>query len=75
MKLFKNLPVRKQFYSTDKKCKEEIKKIQKLLMAYGIIKPELRLIFTHNKVNNLLTKLLQLLHYFDCTLPKFAITT
>lgn len=49
MKLFKNLPVRKQFYSTDKKCKEEIKKIQKLLMAYGIIKPELRLIFTHNK--------------------------
>ncbi|KAJ6665217.1 hypothetical protein lerEdw1_004266 [Lerista edwardsae] len=47
--LFKNLPVRKQFYSTDKKCKEEIKKIQKLLMAYGIIKPELRIMFTHNK--------------------------
>nr|XP_020658518.1 PMS1 protein homolog 1 isoform X3 [Pogona vitticeps] len=50
LKLFKNLPVRKQFYSTDKKCKEEIKKIQKLLMAYGIIKPELRITFTHNKV-------------------------
>ncbi|ETE59618.1 PMS1 protein-like 1, partial [Ophiophagus hannah] len=49
-KLFKNLPVRKQFYSTDKKCKEEIKKIQKLLMAYGIIKPELRIMFTHNKL-------------------------
>ncbi|XP_044282950.1 PMS1 protein homolog 1 isoform X2 [Varanus komodoensis] len=49
LKLFKNLPVRKQFYSTDKKCKEEIKKIQKLLMAYGIIKPELRIIFIHNK--------------------------
>nr|XP_020658517.1 PMS1 protein homolog 1 isoform X2 [Pogona vitticeps] len=49
LKLFKNLPVRKQFYSTDKKCKEEIKKIQKLLMAYGIIKPELRITFTHNK--------------------------
>ncbi|XP_063174138.1 PMS1 protein homolog 1 isoform X2 [Candoia aspera] len=48
-KLFKNLPVRKQFYSTDKKCKEEIKKIQKLLMAYGIIKPELRIMFKHNK--------------------------
>ncbi|XP_070588036.1 PMS1 protein homolog 1 isoform X1 [Erythrolamprus reginae] len=48
-KLFKNLPVRKQFYSTDKKCKEEIKKTQKLLMAYGIIKPELRIMFTHNK--------------------------
>ncbi|XP_053129047.1 PMS1 protein homolog 1 isoform X2 [Hemicordylus capensis] len=49
LKLFKNLPVRKQFYSTDKKCKEEIKKIQKVLMAYGIIKPELRITFTHNK--------------------------
>ncbi|XP_015672612.1 PMS1 protein homolog 1 [Protobothrops mucrosquamatus] len=48
-KLFKNLPVRKQFYSTDKKCKEEMKKTQKLLMAYGIIKPELRIMFTHNK--------------------------
>ncbi|KAH0621579.1 hypothetical protein JD844_023040 [Phrynosoma platyrhinos] len=55
LKLFKNLPVRKQFYSTDKKCKEEIKKIQKLLMAYGIIKPELRIMFTHNKVTNTLT--------------------
>ncbi|XP_067405121.1 PMS1 protein homolog 1 isoform X1 [Emydura macquarii macquarii] len=49
LKLFKNLPVRKQFYSTSKKCKEELKKIQDLLMAYGIIKPELRIIFTHNK--------------------------
>ncbi|XP_054828488.1 PMS1 protein homolog 1 isoform X1 [Eublepharis macularius] len=49
LKLFKNLPVRKQFYSTDKKCKEEMKKIQNLLMAYGIVKPELRLMFSHNK--------------------------
>ncbi|XP_033900372.3 PMS1 protein homolog 1-like [Acipenser ruthenus] len=49
LKLFKNLPVRKQFYSTAKKCKEELKKVQDLLMAYAIIKPELRMIFTHNK--------------------------
>ncbi|XP_068804423.1 PMS1 protein homolog 1 isoform X3 [Struthio camelus] len=49
LKLFKNLPVRKQFYSTTKKCKEELKKIQDLLTAYGIIKPDLRIIFTHNK--------------------------
>ncbi|XP_030065270.1 PMS1 protein homolog 1 isoform X2 [Microcaecilia unicolor] len=48
-KLFKNLPVRKQFYSATKKCKEEIKRVQDLLMAYGIIKPDLRIIFTHNK--------------------------
>ncbi|MEE6490375.1 hypothetical protein FKM82_015861 [Ascaphus truei] len=49
LKLFKSLPVRKQYYSTTKKCKEEIRKIQDLLMAYGIIKPDLRIVFTHNK--------------------------
>ncbi|XP_055967586.1 PMS1 protein homolog 1 isoform X2 [Sorex fumeus] len=48
-KLFKNLPVRKQFYSTAKKCKDEIKKILDLLMSYAILKPELRIIFVHNK--------------------------
>ncbi|KFV10116.1 PMS1 protein 1, partial [Tauraco erythrolophus] len=49
LKLFKNLPVRKQFYSTNRKCKEELKKVQDLLVAYGIIKPDLRITFTHNK--------------------------
>ncbi|XP_073927363.1 PMS1 protein homolog 1 isoform X2 [Castor canadensis] len=49
LKLFKNLPVRKQFYSTAKKCKDEIKKIQDLLVSYGILKPELRIVFIHNK--------------------------
>ncbi|XP_009070884.1 PREDICTED: PMS1 protein homolog 1 isoform X3 [Acanthisitta chloris] len=49
LKLFKNLPVRKQFYSTNRKCKEELKKVQDLLTAYGIIKPDLRLTLTHNK--------------------------
>ncbi|NXU49611.1 PMS1 protein, partial [Turnix velox] len=49
LKLFKNLPVRKQFYSTTSKCKEELKKVQDLLIAYGIIKPELRITLTHNK--------------------------
>ncbi|XP_009888439.1 PREDICTED: PMS1 protein homolog 1 isoform X4 [Charadrius vociferus] len=49
LKLFKNLPVRKQFYSTNRKCKEELKKIQDLLIAYGIIKPDLRITLTHNK--------------------------
>nr|XP_055201317.1 PMS1 protein homolog 1 isoform X5 [Nyctereutes procyonoides] len=49
LKLFKNLPVRKQFYSTAKKCKDEIKKVQDLLISYGILKPELRIVFIHNK--------------------------
>ncbi|KAM9010900.1 PMS1 protein homolog 1 isoform 2-T5 [Ara ararauna] len=49
LKLFKNLPVRKQFYSTNRKCKEELKKVQDLVTAYGIIKPDLRITLTHNK--------------------------
>lgn len=49
LKLFKNLPVRKQFYSTAKKCKDEIKKVQDLLISYGILKPDLRIVFVHNK--------------------------
>ncbi|XP_008591592.1 PREDICTED: PMS1 protein homolog 1 isoform X3 [Galeopterus variegatus] len=49
LRLFKNLPVRKQFYSTAKKCKDEIKKVQDLLMSYGILKPDLRIVFAHNK--------------------------
>ncbi|XP_048201047.1 PMS1 protein homolog 1 isoform X2 [Perognathus longimembris pacificus] len=49
LRLFKNLPVRKQFYSTTKKCKDELKKIQDLLISYGIIKPDLRLVLVHNK--------------------------
>ncbi|XP_058405399.1 PMS1 protein homolog 1 isoform X2 [Diceros bicornis minor] len=49
LKLFKNLPVRKQFYSTAKKCKDEIKKVQDLLISYGVLKPDLRIVFIHNK--------------------------
>ncbi|XP_041662293.1 PMS1 protein homolog 1 [Cheilinus undulatus] len=50
LKLFKNLPVRRQYYSSTKKCKEELKKVQDLLMAYAIIKPDLRITLVHNKV-------------------------
>ncbi|XP_041940022.1 PMS1 protein homolog 1 isoform X2 [Alosa sapidissima] len=50
LKLFKNLPVRRQYYSNTKKCKEELKKVQDLLMAYAVVKPELRITFAHNKV-------------------------
>uniref|UniRef100_A0A673AL12 HMG box domain-containing protein n=1 Tax=Sphaeramia orbicularis TaxID=375764 RepID=A0A673AL12_9TELE len=50
LKLFMNLPVRRQYYSSTKKCKDELKKVQDLLMAYAIIKPELRVTLAHNKV-------------------------
>lgn len=47
--LFKNLPVRKQFSSNTKKCKEELKRVEDLVMAYAIIRPSLRIILRHNK--------------------------
>ena len=47
--LFKNLPVRKQYSSGNKKCKEELKKIEDLVMAYGLVHPSLRIILRHNK--------------------------
>lgn len=49
LKLFKNLPVRKQFYSTAKKCKDELKNVQDLLISYGVLKPDVRITFVHNK--------------------------
>ncbi|XP_051937878.1 PMS1 protein homolog 1 [Hippocampus zosterae] len=49
LKLFKNLPVRRQYYSSAKRCKDEVKKIQDLLVAYAIVKPQVRLTLTHNK--------------------------
>lgn len=47
--LFKNLPVRKQFSSNSKKCKEELKKVEDLVMAYGLMHPSLRISLRHNK--------------------------
>ncbi|XP_073503948.1 PMS1 protein homolog 1 isoform X2 [Phyllobates terribilis] len=51
MKLFKNVPVRKQYYSTEKKCKEELKKVQDLLISYGLIKPDV-ILWQKNKVSD-----------------------
>ncbi|XP_006864105.1 PREDICTED: PMS1 protein homolog 1 isoform X1 [Chrysochloris asiatica] len=50
LRLFKSLPVRKQFYSTAKKCKDELKRVQDLLVNYGILKPDLRIVLMHNKI-------------------------
>ena len=44
--IFKNLPVRKQRF-TKKKIKNEIKKIEELLISYALIKPILRLSLKH----------------------------
>ena len=47
--LFKNLPVRKQFSSNSKKCKDELKRVEDLVMAYGLVHPSLRISLRHNK--------------------------
>ena len=47
--LFKNMPVRRQFYNTAKKKKEELKKVEDLLMWYGAIRPGTRLSLRHDK--------------------------
>ena len=47
--IFKNVPVRKQFYSNKKKSRDELKKIEDLLISYGLILPKLRLVLKHNK--------------------------
>ncbi|CAG2193109.1 PMS1 [Mytilus edulis] len=47
--LFKTIPVRRQFYNTNKKKKEEIKKIEDLLIAFSIILPKVRFTLNHDK--------------------------
>ena len=45
--LFHNVPVRKQYFQTPKRKKDEIIKVEDLLLNYGLIHPELHLSF-HN---------------------------
>ena len=40
--LFKNLPVRRQFYGSKKKQREETKRVEDLLMQFGAVCPEVR---------------------------------
>ena len=49
MKLFKNLPVRQQYSKNDKRRKEELKKVENMLMSFGIINPKIRFTLRHNK--------------------------
>uniref|UniRef100_A0A3B4AEE6 PMS1 homolog 1, mismatch repair system component n=1 Tax=Periophthalmus magnuspinnatus TaxID=409849 RepID=A0A3B4AEE6_9GOBI len=51
-RLFRNLPVRRQLYSSSKKCREELRRIQEVLTAFAIVKPELRIALYHNKVTD-----------------------
>ena len=45
--LFFNVPVRKQYFQTSRRKKDELLKVEDLLLSYGLIHPELHLSF-HN---------------------------
>ncbi|RUS86374.1 hypothetical protein EGW08_005892, partial [Elysia chlorotica] len=45
--LFKNLPVRKQYYKTSQRKKDDLRRIEDLLIVFGIIKPNLRIRLRH----------------------------
>ncbi|XP_050718978.1 PMS1 protein homolog 1-like isoform X2 [Eriocheir sinensis] len=47
--LFKNLPVRKQYYSSTKRRKEEMKKVEDLVSAFTLAAPEVHLTLSHDK--------------------------
>ncbi|KAL4222300.1 ATP-binding mismatch repair protein [Mactra antiquata] len=47
--LFKNVPVRRQFYNSVKKKKDELRKVEDLLMIYGVVRPDVRFILKNNK--------------------------
>ena len=47
--LFKNLPVRKQYYGTEKQKKDSLKKVEELVTAYALIRPDVRFVLRHNR--------------------------
>ncbi len=47
--LFKNLPVRKQFYNTTKKKRDEVKKVEDLVTSFSVVRHDVRFTLRHNK--------------------------
>jgi len=47
--LFKDFPVRRQCYKSSKHCKEELKRVEDYLLAFGICHPEVYFQLRHNK--------------------------
>lgn len=47
--IFRNLPVRKQCFRSIKRCKEELRKIEDMMIAFGLAHYGVRLTLRHNK--------------------------
>ncbi|XP_063964672.1 PMS1 protein homolog 1-like isoform X1 [Lytechinus pictus] len=50
-RLFHNIPVRKQYYSNAKRRREEVKKVEDLLLSFGVVCPGVRFSLSHNKAS------------------------
>ena len=48
-KLFGSLPVRKQYYKNSKMSRENFKKIENMLMSFGLAHPHVHFILKHNR--------------------------
>ena len=47
--IFKNLPVRKQCFKSAKKCKEELRRVEDVMIGFGLAHYGLRLTLKHNR--------------------------
>ncbi len=47
--LFRNVPVRKQFFENTRKGSEELKKIEETVKLLSVIQPKLRITLAHNR--------------------------
>ena len=47
--LFKNFPVRRQYFRNVKQCRESLKKVEDVMMAFGIAHHNVRFTLKHNK--------------------------
>lgn len=80
--LFWNVPVRKQYYQTPKRKKEELMKVEDLLLNYGLIHPELHLslhndhglIWQKSRAADFKTNILQTLGHSICSHMEFIST-
>lgn len=77
--LFWNVPVRKQFYQAPKRKKDELVKVEELLLSYGLIRPELHLSLHHehslvwqkNRATDFKANILQTLGHSICSNMEF----
>ena len=47
--LFVNVPVRRQFYKNTKQCRDELRKIEHLMIAFGLMHNSVRFVLRHSR--------------------------